>query len=172
MRVLLELTMLFWSWDSVLKLVRLVDAMELMEELRTCGFAMEPRVWPSKMLCGYKCTPLESSVFTAVLGLVGGAAVEVFSRVCCGGISGALELGKALASSSFVSMLELQLVSGLCKLDNMEPAAFVSHALCPCRMVLGWWCWLRGLCVEEMALWWGGSCCCDFWGFTVVGLRV
>jgi hypothetical protein len=102
--VLLELTMLFWRWNGVLGLVRLVDAMKLMGKLRACGVAMEPGMWRSTVLCGYGCTPLESSAFTEVLGLVGGAAMEVFSQIWCGGISGALELSKALASCSLVSM--------------------------------------------------------------------
>ena len=152
--VLLELRISFWSWGSVLELVRLVGAMELMGEPRTCGFAMAmaPGMWLSTMLCRYGCTPLGSSVFTAVLSLVGGAVVEVPSKICCGGVSGALELGKALASCSLILLLELQLVSGLCKHESLELAVPVSHSLCMCCMVLGWWCWLGGLCVGEMAL--------------------
>jgi peptidoglycan biosynthesis protein MviN/MurJ (putative lipid II flippase) len=121
--------------------------MELMGELRTCGLAMEPGMRLCTLLCIYGCTPLRSSVFTSVLSLVGGGLMEVSFKINCGGVSGALEMGTALASCSLKLLLELQLFSGLCKHDTLELAALVSHSLCLCCMVLGWWCWLGGLSV-------------------------
>ena len=125
-----------------------MEAMELMGELETCGFAMEPGMWLCAIFCLYGCTSLGCLVFSPVLSLVGGALMEVFSKRICGGVSGALELGTALGSCSFELVLELQLVLGMCKHDVMDLAVLASHLLCLCCMVLGWWCWLEGLCVS------------------------
>jgi hypothetical protein len=65
--------------------------------------------------------------------MVGGAVVEVPTMICCGGVSGALELGRALASSSLRLKMELQLSSGLCKHGCMKLdvpfIAFIVHVL-------------------------------------------
>ena len=117
-----------------------------------CGLSLELGLWLSTMLCRYGCTPLGYAVFITILTLVGGAMVEVPIKICCGGVSGALELGKALASCSLRLTLELQLSSGLCNHNCMRLCVSFSHSLCMYCIVLGWWCWLESLCVGEMAL--------------------
>ncbi len=110
MRVVLrELRLLCWSWDSVLELVRLVEAMEPNGELETCGLSMELGLWLSRMLCKYECTLLGTIDSSLVLCMVGGVVVGVFTHICCGGVYGALELGGALASCGLRLRLKLQL---------------------------------------------------------------
>ena len=55
-----------------------------------------------------------SVFFSPTLCLVGGVVVEVPTKVCCGDVYGALELGKMLASYSLRLRLDLQLHSGIC----------------------------------------------------------
>jgi hypothetical protein len=126
--------------------------MGLNGELGICGLSLELGMWMSIMICKYGCTPLGSVVFTTILSLVGGVVVEVPTKICCGGVSGALELGRALASCSLRLRLELQLYSGLCKHECIKLCVPFSHSLCMYCIVLGWWCWLGSLCVGEMAL--------------------
>ncbi len=81
--------------------------MELNGELGICGLSLERGLWLSIMLCKYGCTPLGSVVFTTVLSLAGGVVVEVPTKICCGGVSRAWEMGRALASCSLRLRLEL-----------------------------------------------------------------
>ncbi len=79
--------------------------MELNGELETCGLSMELGL--SIMLCRYGCTPLGSRDFSLTMCLIGSVVVEVPIKICCGGVYGALELGRALTSCGLRLRLEL-----------------------------------------------------------------
>ncbi len=55
-----------------------------------------------------------SIVFPPTPCLVGEVVVEAPNKMCCGGVYGALEIGRALASYSFMLRLESPLYSSLC----------------------------------------------------------
>ncbi len=107
-------------------------------ELETCSLALKPGLWLAIGLCKYGCTPMGSVVFPLTLCLVGGVVVEVPTRICCGGVYGALELGRALASCSLRLRLDSRLCSGLCKNECiLERCVNFEHSLCMFCIIVG-----------------------------------
>ena len=121
------------------------------------------------------------SVFVPlVLGLIGGVVVEVSTRICCGGVYGALEIGGVLASYSLRLRMDSRSFSRLCK-NGCLPQRFVpfEHSLCMFRMdvrrmlpLVLRWCGMPGVEVVNGVVM-GADLCCDvFVGLAVVGLRM
>ena len=115
--VLWELRISYWSWGSVLELMRLVRAVELDEELGTCSLARKLGMWLAIRLYKYGCTLMRFVVFPPTLCMFCGVVVEVPTKVCCGGVFGALELDRALASYNLMLRLDSRLYLGLCKYE-------------------------------------------------------
>ena len=105
--------------------------MELGGELGTCSLAIKLGLWLAIRLCRYGFTPMKSGVFPPTLCLVGGVVVEVPTKVCCGGVYGALELSIALVLYSLRLRLDSRLYSGLCTIDCiMKRCVHFEHSLC------------------------------------------
>ena len=127
--------------------------MELGGELGNCSLALKLGLWLAIRLCRYGCTPMASVVFPPALRQFGGVVVEVPTKVCCGGVYGALELGKALASYSLRLRLDSRFYSGLCKNECiMKRCVNFEHSLCLfCIIVRGMpllvlsWCGMSGV---------------------------
>ena len=74
---------------------------------------------------------MASVVFSPTLCLVGGVVVDVPTQVCRGGVYGALEMGRALASYSRRLRLGSRLYSGLCKnACIVKRCVRFEHSLC------------------------------------------
>ena len=79
-----------------------------------------------------------SVVFPPTLCLVGEVVVEVPIKICCGGVYGALEMGRALASYSLMLRLDSPLYSGLCKNECIvKRCVNFEHSLCLFCIIVG-----------------------------------